>query len=344
MINKIESASGKNAFFEAIQKSLNPQNSHKKAENELKFKVGETYHVRLLPNLEAPEDTFFAYKYHFWYSLTNKKPIYVLSPATYGERCPITEVRMEFYNNREKNAEYNEIAKKCINRRDSWKVNVYVIKDTNNPDNEGKVMIMKYSKELNDVIQKALNRPDMGVGRVFSLDENGCNLEIDPIIKSGTGNAKIPTYATSVFSLPHAIEGMNEEKIKEVLGSLHDLKATEELKSEEEIEKIVKEHFLDGIEGLRGGEKEETVVGSAPIKKSTTTPKTKNYLQNFAEGLKSSTQQTPKNDDIIDDAEPDDDDDDDDISYETESSDQESVVSPEKKAKLNMLLQGLEDL
>jgi hypothetical protein len=57
--------------------------------NVLKTTPGNTYLVRIIPNLDDMEKTFFQYYLHGWTSATDGRYVSSVCPSTYGEECPI---------------------------------------------------------------------------------------------------------------------------------------------------------------------------------------------------------------------------------------------------------------
>lgn len=236
------------SLFESIKDALNKpaNNTSENFKDFLRLEKEKTYLVRLVPNVEAPERTFFHYFHHFWNSKITKQNVSILCPSTYGERCPIEEYRQPVY--KSKNTAAIE-AIKDIKRNENWLVNVYVIKDPTNPDNQGQVKILRYGKQLADIINDAIadTDPDFPLGdRIFDLSKDGCNLRITV----GTNEGGYATYVKSRFVNPSALEGV--EDVETIYKDVHDLDSIFPHKSYEEIDKALKVHFL--------GEAEEKVV------------------------------------------------------------------------------------
>jgi hypothetical protein len=236
-------------LFESIKDALN-----KKAPTESSFKdfmkmeTGKTYVVRLIPNLESPDRTFFHYFHHMWKSVATGNNISFLCPTTYGEKCPIEDYRGRVY--RSKNE--TEIEKtRPIKRNESWLVNVFVIKDPTNPDNEGKVKILRYGKQLNKIITDAITgdeSDEFGV-KIFDLSENGCNFKI----KVEQNEGGYPTYVSSKFMSPSKLDGISD--VDEIHNEYKQLDKIFTHKTTEEIQELLNYHFL----GLEKGESQKEV-------------------------------------------------------------------------------------
>jgi hypothetical protein len=228
-------------LFESIKDALT-----KKAPTESNFKdfmkmeTGKTYVVRLLPNLEAPDRTFFHYYHHMWKSVVTNNIVSFLCPTTYGEKCPIEEYRSRIY--RSKNEV--EIEKtRPVKRNESWLANVFVVKDPTNPENEGKVKILRYGKQLNKIITDAITGDDSDEfgSKVFDLSENGCSFKI----KVEQNEGGYPTYVSSKFMSPSKLENVSD--IDEIYSQVKDLDSIFTHKTYDEIKELLDFHFL-GLE------------------------------------------------------------------------------------------------
>jgi hypothetical protein len=228
-----------NSMFESIKAALQKAPAQSSSKNILKLEVGNTYTVRLLPNVKNPEKTFFHYYTVGWTSYSTGQYVSALSPSTFGERDPIVEAK---YRIQRSNAESPELKAKAdtIRRIEKWLVNAYIVKDPKNPENNGKVMIIRYGKQLQKIIADAIegeDSADLGP-RIFDLSENGCNLNIK-VEKQGD----YPTYVSSKFSPPKAIEGMTDAKAQGIYTETFDLVSVIPTRSYDEMVTLLDEHF-----------------------------------------------------------------------------------------------------
>lgn len=228
-----------NSMFESIKSALQKAPSQSLARNIMKLEPGNTYVVRLLPNVKNPEKTFFHYYTVGWTSYSTGQYVSALSPATFNERDPITEAKYRIMRD---NTESPELKKKAdtIRRIEKWLVNAYVIKDPAVPENNGKVMIVRYGKQLQKIIADAIEGEDAADfgPRIFDLTENGCNLNIK-VEKQGD----YPTYVSSKFSPPKAVEGLDSSKIESIYNSAYDLTAIIPARTNNELMAMLDEHF-----------------------------------------------------------------------------------------------------
>jgi hypothetical protein len=228
-----------NNLFESIKEALNKKTTSDNAgyRDFMKLEIGNTYVVRLIPNLENPERTLFHYFHHIWKSVITNQLVSVLCPNTYGEGCPIDEYRSKIYNTKNE-GEIDRI--KPLKRNESWLCNAYVVKDPTNPDNQGQTKVLRFGKQLFKIISEAINGDDAEEfgSKIFDLSEKGCSLRI----KVETNEGGYPSYTSSKFMSPSALEGV--DNVEEIYASAKDLDGVFEHKTRDEISKMLKVHFL----------------------------------------------------------------------------------------------------
>ena len=225
------------SMFDSIKEALNKSQSQSSFRDILKFQPGNSYEVRLLPNMKDPSNTFFHYYTHAWESFATGQFMSVMSPQTFGERDPIGEAR---YQLRQRGTPEEKAKAEKVIRREQWLVNVYVINDPTNPENNNTVKMMRYGKQVNKVIADAIEGEDADQfgPKVFDLTENGCSLRIR-CDKQGD----YPTYVASKFLLPGAVAGLDETNIEEIYNSVTNLEEVFPVKSYDELVEVLNEHF-----------------------------------------------------------------------------------------------------
>ena len=227
------------SMFESIKNALQKNSNQSSYRDILKTEVGNAYTVRLIPNIKDPSKSFFHYYSVGWTSFATGQYISYLSPATFGERDPVLEAKYRILRNDSEDEELKKKASSVI-RSEKWLVNSYVVKDPKTPENEGKVMIVRYGKQLHKIIMDAIEgegSEDFGP-RIFDLTSNGCNFIIK-VEKQGD----YPTYVSSKFTMPKSIENLDDSKIDTVYNSAIDLTAVLPVKSFDEIQELLNEHF-----------------------------------------------------------------------------------------------------
>jgi len=229
------------SMFESIRESLLKKTTTSSFQDFLKTEIGKTYVVRLLPNLQNLDRSFYHYYSHMWTSLSTNQLTNVLCPSTYGDRCPIDEYRFKVYRS---GTEAEKEQSKILRRNENWLVNVYVVSDPTNPDNEGKIKILRYGKQLDKIITDAINGDDAQYfgHRVFDLTAEGCSFRIK-VDKNEGGYA---SYVSSKFLPATAITGVsdNSNKISEIYDNIKSLDTIFESKSYNEIQSVLDTHFF----------------------------------------------------------------------------------------------------
>lgn len=227
------------SLFESIKESLKKKNNQDNTafKDILKLEKNKTYIVRLIPNLEDVEKTFFHYYSHTWISKSTGNIIGVFCPNTYGEKCPIDEYRSKIWKKGDKK-EQESI--KPLSRNEQWLVNVYVIKDPTNPENQGKVKILRYGKQLAKIIDNAISgdESDEFGDKIFDLSENGCNLKI----KVEENEGGYATYVASRFQSPSEIDGL--ENVDDVYSQVKNFEGFFKVLTYDEIKSLLDKHWL----------------------------------------------------------------------------------------------------
>jgi hypothetical protein len=226
------------SMFQSIKDALASSDSKGSATfNEIMpTKVGNTYTVRLLPYAKDPSKTFFHYYNHGWNSFATGQYVQTLSPQTFGERDPIAEERFKVLRT---GSEEEKEKMQAIRRLEKWLVNVYVIDDPANPDNNGKVKILRYGKQLQKIITEAIEGEDAEEfgPRIFDLGSEGVNFKIK-VEQQGD----FPTYVSSRFTTAGKID-ISDDKQKEIYESAFDLTDVFTQKSYDELKDMLNEHY-----------------------------------------------------------------------------------------------------
>ena len=227
------------SMFDSIKSALAADNNNNKSAigDILKTPPGNTFTVRLLPFAKDPSKTFFHYFQHGWNSFATGQYTSAISLQTFGERDPIAEERYKIL--RTGNEEEKEKAK-AIMRSEKWLVNVYVVNDPVNPENNGKVKMLRYGKQIHNIITDAIEGEDASElgARIFDLGPNGCNFRVK-VEKQGD----FPTYVSSKFGMPGEIENLDEDKHKEIYDNVFELSSVFSVKSVNELKTMMDEHY-----------------------------------------------------------------------------------------------------
>lgn len=249
-------------MFDAIKESLSKKETGGNGlyKEILKFEAGKTYLLRLVPNQNAPKESIFHYYNHGWNSNATGQYVTALCPTTFGETCPIDAYYLKTYR---KGTEEEKEAAKVLSRKENWMVNVYVVQDPSNPENEGKVKILRYGRELDKIITSALegdDAKDVGVEKAFDI-AGGCTLRIKCELRTEKGRAsksKMVTYASSRFLAAEELD-LGDDEVEAILDGAHDLKAVNRVTTPAEMQRMLDEHFF-GLTTGSASEPEEDGV------------------------------------------------------------------------------------
>jgi len=227
------------SMFDSIKEALTTQDKKQggNLQEILQLKPGNTYTVRLLPNTKNPKQTLFHHFVHGWNSLATGKYISALSPMTFGERDPIAEERYKVLRT---GTEEEKEKMKTIRRSEQWFVNVYVVDDPVTPANNGSVKILRYGKQLGNIISSAISgdeAEEYGM-RVFDLSKEGVNFKVK-VEKQGD----YPLYTSSRFTTVGRDLGLSESQQEKILEATHDLENVLRLKSADELKQMLDEHY-----------------------------------------------------------------------------------------------------
>lgn len=149
---------------------------------------------------------------------------------TLGEADPVAEVAQKYW------ATGNEADKKkaqALGGSTRFISNILVIKDSANPENEGKVFLFKYGKKIFDKINEMMNPTFEGEERVNPYDLwEGANFRMK--VKTVSD---FPNYDSSTFDSPSAVAD-SDAGIEEIWKKCHSLEeqvAPEKFKSYDEL-------------------------------------------------------------------------------------------------------------
>ena len=125
-------------------------------------------------------------------------------PTTKGEQCPVCAANNKLWNS---GVESDKEIARQRKRKLSYYSNIYVVKDSANPDNEGKVFLYKYGKKIHDKVLAAMQPEfdDETPVNPFDLWE-GANFKLKIRTIGGYWN-----YDASEFAAPNALSADDDE-------------------------------------------------------------------------------------------------------------------------------------
>lgn len=189
--------------------------------------------IRFLPNKNVEDIPFVRLYTHSFKDPSTQRWYIENSLSTLGQQDYIADVNRELWNS---GLDENKKIASSRARKLNYISNILVIKDQENPENEGKVFLFKYGKKIFDKIVSAA-KPDEDLGEdpinVFDPEEGADFLLRMTIV------ANFPNYDTSKFSSKKPIAG-GKKKIDEVLSQCYKLEdevTADKFKTPEELKK-----------------------------------------------------------------------------------------------------------
>lgn len=224
----------------------------------LKTTAGNTYTIRLLPYSKDPSKTFFHHYTHGWNSFATGKYVQALSPTTFNERDPISEERFRAMRT---GTEDEKSRMSAVRRSEKWLVNVYVIDDPSNPDNNGKVKILRYGKQLQKIIMEAIEGEDSEEygEKIFDLGSEGVNFKVK-VEQQGD----YPTYVASRFTTTNKLK-LSEDEQKAIYDSTYDLTKVNNIKSYDELKQMIDDHIYVRTDAAPATESQSQSRTSSPV-------------------------------------------------------------------------------
>ena len=250
------------SMFQSIKDALvsDSQKNNNNYNEIMATRPGNVYTVRLLPYSPDPVKTFFHYYNHGWTSFATGQYVQALSPQTFGERDPIAEER---YRVLRTGTEEEKERMGAVKRLEKWLVNVYVIDDPTNPDNNGKVKMLRYGKQLHKIVTEAIEGEDAEEfgPRIFDLGSEGASLKIKVEDQGG-----FPTYVSSRFTTAGKLN-LSEEDQKDLYENVFKLDEVFTLKSSDDLKAMLNEHYYCKTEGAseEANTQSTTNVVSEPV-------------------------------------------------------------------------------
>jgi len=147
------------------------------------------------------------------------------SLATIGQEDPVSEFNSKLWNASSDDESPERKQARKQKRRTSFTSNIYVVKDSANPDNEGKVFLYKYGKMIMEKLQEVMNPQYDGEEKVNPFDLwEGADFKLKIRNKEGYRN-----YDRSEFSERAPITNPNGKELSDaeldaVVSSMHSLK------------------------------------------------------------------------------------------------------------------------
>jgi hypothetical protein len=173
--------------------------------------------LRFLPSRTKLPPLVPRFEHYFENVVSDKKRTFFDNcPTTIGEQCPVCEENKKAWQSG------NENLARQRARKQQWFVNIYVIKDANTPEHNGKVFVWKIGKKIYEKIMIAMkpSQEDIDAGKkpldVFDL-ENGSDFVVKVKNVGGFVN-----YDSSYFLDPKPVL-KDEKEIEKLFQDIYSL-------------------------------------------------------------------------------------------------------------------------
>ena len=178
--------------------------------------------IRFLPAPEDEDIPFVRYWNHGFQGPSGKWYI-ENSLSTLGQKDPCGEYNSRLWRESDNDDSPQRKQARKQKRKEHFVSNILVIKDTGNPENNGKVLLYRYGKKIFNMLSELTNPVDDGIGETIPIDPfnmwNGADFYLRQRKVEG-----YPNYDKSSFGAPKAISD-DDDYLETLLKSTHSLKA-----------------------------------------------------------------------------------------------------------------------
>ena len=182
-----------------------------------------------------------------------------------GQKCPCCEVNNKLWNS---GLESDKNIARDQKRKLSFYSNILVVKDPNNPDNEGKVFLFRYGKKIFDKLNDLMNPEFDDEEPVNPFDFwDGCNFKLKIRQVEGYRN-----YDKSEFDKPSAISN-DDSELENIWKSEHSLQTFLEPKNFKSYDDL--KNRLNRVLGLDNPVTNDIPEQHEPVQKSKPATKSK---------------------------------------------------------------------
>lgn len=180
--------------------------------------------IRFLPEGENDDFAWIRY-YNHWFKGKTGKYYVEKSLSTLDQPDPVGEYNSKLWNSGD------EKLKKIASRQKrgiNYVSNIYVIKDSLHPENEGKVFLYRYGPKIYNMIKEAMNPPfdddDFDDDPVEPINPFDLWEGADFILRAHTTDDNWVSYDRSKFKDPSPLLDGDDAALEEVYNSMHTLK------------------------------------------------------------------------------------------------------------------------
>ena len=155
------------------------------------------------------------------------------SLTTLGSKDPLGEYNRELWNSGDESLKEQVRKQK---RKLQYYSNIYVVKDSGNPENEGKVFLYRYGKKIHDKIMDAVNGDELEGREGINPFDFWTGADFKLRVKKVAG---YPNYDSSEFTNPSTLEDLDDGQLESIWNRQHKLQplvAPDQFKSYEQLQ------------------------------------------------------------------------------------------------------------
>lgn len=161
--------------------------------------------IRFMPPFKKDGFAHITKYFHAWQNTGNKRNFYVECPKTYGKECPICEEVTKLWQNP---TDANQADRSKMYKKTNYTSVVYIVKDPEEPSNEGKFFFYTYGKSIYERIQEKLQPQNEYEDKINVFDIfKGCTLKL----KGSPNDGGWMNYAKSEWMSPAPIKENRDE-------------------------------------------------------------------------------------------------------------------------------------
>lgn len=235
--------------------------------------------IRFLPATPDEDIPWIEVYQHAFKNPKNDKWLICNCPTSMKNgKCPICAANsVEWNSGIEKRKNLARLRK----RKQKYIANVYVVSDPSNPENEGKVFLYKFGKQIFDKIKNAIHPEYASMQEMNPFDLlDGANFIIRTGKKAEGAGREFITFENSSFDAPSALLDGDEKELEKIWLSEYPLQSFLSQENFEDYEKL--ENRLKYVMGSSGSSKkhiddEDEGVEEAKSPKSIPAKKQKEY-------------------------------------------------------------------
>jgi len=258
------------SMFDSLKDQLKKTDGGGSFANIMKFPEGHTYTIRLIPNVDNIDDTFFHHYINSWKSRSTGKYTSAISLQTFGDEDPVTNQYWKEYQEWKKANPVPPVDKdgkkipfdNPISNKEQWLVNALWVDNPANPELNGTVQILRMGYQIKSLVDDAMtgDRAEEFGPAIFDLSKDGADLKI-----KAEKQGEFTTFKSSFFTTKSKLD-LDDDEIEKVYEQVHDLKSIYTVKTKEELEKLLEDHFFcESTEKKSEVKKQLSERKSAPV-------------------------------------------------------------------------------